>query len=154
MLLGYTLYSFYIGYGSIYWPPVQGVVKHSCVVTAQSKAISSASMHYHPRIVYEYEINGKSFTSSKIGNYLGFGNDKEMAEGIIAQYPDKATISVFYCPYFRGVSVLIPGMKQKLAHAILFFTGFIVVLSSYPVLFTENPTWFIDKVFEFVKYVT
>ena len=154
MLLSYTLYSIYTGYGSNYWSYAHGVVKHSCVVTAQSKAIANASKHYHPRIVYEYEIGGKKYIKSNIGNYIGFGNDKEFAEMVIEQYPKNSEIKVFYCPYINGVSVLIPGMKQKLAHGILLLTGFVIVLGAYPVLFTENPNWFIDKIFELVEYVT
>jgi hypothetical protein len=147
MLISYNLFSFYVGYRSAYWPSTSGRVLHSSVKVKINTTTSSKRRHYHPHVVYQYEVNNKKYTSNKIVNYLGFGNDVIYAKELINNYPENSAVKVYYCPFYKGVSILSPGMKQQLMQIILLFTGTVVVLGSSPVLFSENPYWFIEKVF-------
>lgn len=154
LLIMYTLFSFYVGYRSPHWSTISGRVVGSSVVVKTNTAISSKRKYYHPHVVYEYEINNKKYTKNKIGNYLGFGNDESYAKELIKNYLENSTVKVYYCPFYKGISILSPGMKQLPIHIILLFTGTVVVLGSSPVLFSENPYWFIEKVFGLFDHVT
>jgi hypothetical protein len=131
-----------------------GVVKHSCVLIKTNKSSSHKNKHYHPAVIYEYEVKNIKYTNNKIGNYLGFGNDEEFASELISHYPEGARAKVYYWPAFPKVSFLSPGMKQILANYILLFTGVILILGSFSTLFTNNPSWFIEKIFGIIDYVT
>jgi hypothetical protein len=150
----YSLFNIYIGYSSVHWPYVVGLVKHSCVQIRVNKASSSKNKHYHPTVVYEYEVESKKYTNNKVGNFLGFGNDEEFANQLISRYPEGGKVKVYYWPVFPKVSFLSPGMKQALASYIFLLTGVILILASFPTLFTDNPYWFIEKIFGIVNHVT
>lgn len=150
----YAVYGFYVGYSSAAWPQTTGKVKHSSVVVKTNTASSSKTRYYHPSIIYEYTVDSVIYNSRKIGNYIGFGNDKQFAEKIVNQYPENSEIRVFYCPAFPRTSVLIPGMKQGIEHCILLFTGIIIVLGSAPVLFSDDPNWFVDKIWAVIDFIT
>ncbi len=130
-----------------------GVVKHSCVLIKINKASSSTYKHYHPVVVYEYEVKNTKYTNNKIGNYLGFGNNEEFAKELISNYPEGARAKVYYWPALPKVSYLFPGMKQILANYILLFAGVIIMLGSFQTLVTNNPYWFIEKIFGIIEYV-
>jgi len=105
-------------------------------------------------VVYEYEVKNKMYKSKTIGNFVGFSNDQKYAENLIKNYPEKSEIKVFYCPFYPGYSVLLSEMQQTAAHYILLFTGVVVSLGSAPVLFSDNPYWFVDIIWQFIDIVT
>lgn len=146
LLVAYSLFNIYLGYASTKWPYVFGKTIHSSVVVRVNSA-SSSKKRYHPAVVYEYEVKGKKYTSNKIGNYIGFGNDEKFANELVSCYPEGDNVKTYYWPLFPRVSFLSPGMKQLAANYILLFTGGIVVLGSFPALFTDNPYWFIERIF-------
>ncbi|MEN8188429.1 MAG: DUF3592 domain-containing protein [Thermodesulfobacteriota bacterium] len=150
LFIGYTLSSVYVGYRSRYWPFIMGRIKDSTVATRTTTA--SSSKHYHPAVVYSYKVRNKRYSNNKIGNYVGFGNDENFAKGLISKYPQGSEVKVYYCPLYPRVSVLAPGMNQRLVHVILLFTGTVVVSGTFPALFTENPSWFLEKIFGVIDY--
>jgi hypothetical protein len=107
-----------VGYRSKYWPFINGCVKHSRVLVRVNKASSSKNKHYHPNIIYEYEVGNKKYMNNKVGNYIGFANDEEFANELVRNYPEGNTVKVYYWPIFPKVSLLLPGMKQGLANFI------------------------------------
>jgi len=123
-------------------------------MTKINTASSSKNKHYHPLVWYEYKLKNKLYKSKTIGNFIGFGNNKAYAESLIKDFPENSEIKVFYCPLYPGVSVLLPEMQQTAAHYILLFTGIVVVLGSAPVLFSDNPYFFVDKIWQLIDIVT
>lgn len=149
----YVIFEFYVGYGSPAWPQTGGKVIYSGVIVKTNTASSSKNKHYHPKVNYEYTVDSVTYHSNKIGNYLGFGNDRQFAEDIVKDYPGNSEIRVFYSPFFHRISVLRPGMKQLLAHCLLLFVGIIITLASAPALFSDNPSWFADKIWKLVDLI-
>lgn len=150
----YALFNFYVGYSSKNWPTTGGKVIHASVITKTNKAISSKNKHYHPVVWYEYKLKNKVYKSKTIGNFVGFGNNKVYAENLIKDYPENSEIKVFYCPLYPGVAVLLPEMQQTAAHYLLLFTGVFIILGSAPVLFSDNPYWFVDKLWQLIDIFT
>ena len=150
LLILVILVSAFVGYTSSSWPTASGKVVCAFVQARKNKHSSSKTRYYHPIVNYEYHINGKKYCSNRIGNYLAFGNNKKIADEIISRFNTGKDIRVYYFPAFAGWSVLVPGMNQKLIHFILLFTGIIIVLGTIPVLFTNNPYAFIDRLFGIV----
>jgi len=150
----YALFNLYIGYRSKYWPIAVGTVLMSCVVIKTNKASSSNNKHYHPMVMYKYEVQNKIYKSKTIGNFVGFGNDQKYADSLIKNYQEKSEVKVFYCPFYPGFSVLLPEMQQTAAHYILLFTGVVILLGSAPVLFSDNPYWFVDKIWQLIDIIT
>lgn len=153
-ILLYVLFNFYVGYGSKYWPVAQGRVLSSGVLTKTNTTISRNNKHHHPFVRYEYEVNNKNYQSRVLGTFVGFGNDKGYAESLIKDFHEQSEVKVFYCPFYAGISVLLPGMKQLAAHYILLFAGAIILLGTIPVLFSDNHYWFVDKIWWLVDIVT
>jgi hypothetical protein len=150
LLILVILVSAFAGFTSASWPTASGKVISAFVQTRKNKHSSSKTRYYHPIVNYEYHVNGKRFYSNRIGNFLAFGNNKKLANEIVSQFSAEKDIRVYYFPFFTRWSVLMPGMHQKLVHIILLITGIIIVLGAIPVLFTNNPYGFIDKLFDFI----
>ena len=150
----YVLYSIYIGYSSKYWPFVMGRVIYSGVLALTNRHSSSNNKHYHPIVKYEYTIGSRTYQSKVIGNYIGFGNDKEFAQQVVGKFPENSEMKLYFCPWFPSRSVLLPGMKQLLVHCLMLFTGITMMLGSATTLFIDNPYWFVDKLFKVIDIFT
>ena len=135
---------------SKYWPSVTGKVLDSRILVKTNTAIGNKNRYYHPTVTYEFKVKNKNYKSKLLGNFIGFGNDENYAERLIKDFPESSEVKVFYCPYYPGISVIIPGMKQKVANYLLLFTGLITLLGSSPVLFSDYPYWFVDRIWEIV----
>jgi hypothetical protein len=147
LLILFILTSAVAGYTSVKWPTTTGKVISACVQARKNRHSSSKTRFYHPIVHYEYHIKGKKYYSSKIGNYIVFGNDKKRADEIVSQFSAGKEVTVYYFPAIIRWSVLIPGMHQKLIHIFLLLIAIILVLGTIPVLFTDNPYGFIDALF-------
>jgi hypothetical protein len=52
---------------------------------------------YYPEVTYEYQVDGTTYTSSKI-NVIMFGSDISYAQGVLNRYPIGSTVDVHYNP--------------------------------------------------------
>jgi hypothetical protein len=153
LLAVYSLFNIFVGYGSMRWPHVLGRIKRSRVVINGHMTPGSSYRYFHPAVVYEYEVGNRKFTNNRIGNYLGFGNDEALATEITHRYAEGDEVKVYYWPAFPNVALLSPGMKQALGNYVLLLTGVLLMLGSFPALFTDDPYWFVEKIFGIVEYI-
>lgn len=83
------------------WPAVEGVIIAS---TLEPSSDGENSV----RIVYQYTVNGHSFTSSQF-SYTGLSNAPPAQKRRIAQYPRGRRVPVFYDPQKPSRAVLERG---------------------------------------------
>lgn len=99
---------------SVDWPACLGEVTASSVErrsSAESKTRKSTT--YHARIRYAYDVDGSTFSGSRVayGDY-GAGN-RSHAERIVERYPEGKDVTVYYMPEDPEESLLEPGLKGQ-----------------------------------------
>ncbi|QDU77337.1 hypothetical protein Pan97_44040 [Bremerella volcania] len=91
------------------WPTVMGTVTVSQVESSGPKDDRS----YYPEVKYQYDVEGKSYTSDRINFDLAGTRSsirQEMTD-VVDQYPAGADVKVFYDPSDPSQSCLEPGVK-------------------------------------------
>jgi hypothetical protein len=90
------------------WPSVRGIIRQAEV---RRETDRKGLRYFGAQIVYDYEINGLVYTSSKVsfGDYSS-GNPAH-ADEIVAQYPVGAQVRVYYDPAAPRVAVLETGIR-------------------------------------------
>lgn len=95
------------------WPSVEGIIVQSEVDEWRKRNKKSKFPKYittyDPEIRYEYEIDGKSYTNSKIDFRSHDRYRSNYAKGIVAKYPVGKKVEVFYDPSSPVRSVLETG---------------------------------------------
>ena len=88
------------------WSTVQGVVQDSELSIRHARSSSgTSSTQYRPKITFQYQVNGQSFSNDSIG--FGDGNmSRKKAEEKLAEYPKGAMVMVHYDPEDAAKSVL------------------------------------------------
>jgi hypothetical protein len=88
------------------WSTVQGVVQDSELSIRHARSSSgTSSTQYRPKITFQYQVNGQSFSNDSIG--FGDGNmSRKKAEEKLAEYPKGALVMVHYDPEDAAKSVL------------------------------------------------
>ncbi len=110
----------YWGYGMLQeakasenWPSVTGTILSSDVSSHRSTSGSGSkkktSTVYEASISYKYEVDGKSYTSSRItaGDYSS--SSSKRAYRMVNKYPKGSNATVYYNPDEPYISVLEPG---------------------------------------------
>lgn len=83
------------------WQTVKGIVLQSGI--AGERAL-------RPQVIYQYEVNGTSYTGESDLGAPPFGNKRkrlEAAEKIVAEYPEGKAVTVYYNPEQPSHSTLI-----------------------------------------------
>jgi hypothetical protein len=129
--------SLYAGARPNSWPTTTGKVLSSRVTHLQEKLLTRGpGFHfYRPQVGYEYSVGDKTYRSIRLGNFLGFGNNPQLANDIIARFPENQAATVYYHPFFSGLSALIPGVQQLGMHILMLLFGATLTLISGVVLF-------------------
>lgn len=95
------------------WPTVQGKVTSSGVSVRKSTSGSGSkkrtSTVYEPSVIYDYTVNGKSYTSHRITAGDFSSSSSKRAHRIVNKYPAGSTATVYYNPDEPYQSVLEPG---------------------------------------------
>ncbi|HZK61325.1 MAG TPA: DUF3592 domain-containing protein [Anaerovoracaceae bacterium] len=107
------------------WPTVPGTITRSNVDIWRS----DGKTHYQPDIAYNYAVDGKKYSSSKIT--VGdppLDNNVTLAKRLQAEYPAGKEVVVYYDPELPESSALKPGTKTgdyllAAIAAIFFFVG-------------------------------
>ena len=119
------------GDASSSWPHVEGVISVS-EVTSEGTHVESTS-RYHTKIIYDYVVENKTFTSDRLDFRLGGHTyDRVEARAIVAQYPKGKKIAVYYKPEDPSLSCLEPGLRVGGAFSVgigCILIGIIVVAS-------------------------
>ena len=90
------------------WPTTTGVVRGQDVSTSSSS--QGGSTTHHPKLRYEYEVEGDTYVSSRIavGSGPSFGS-RSGAREWLEDYPEGSEVTVRYNPRRPDRSVLEPG---------------------------------------------
>lgn len=123
------------GKGSRDWPSVQGVMVKS---TFEEKQLGS-SVFFTPEFSYSYEVEGKTHTSERLQFGFRRADTREMADELIAAYPEGAEVAVHYNPNRHGMATLRIGLFEAdhayvglgIGICILVF-GFVMIWLSLP----------------------
>jgi len=116
---------------SMSWPMVQGTITKSEIDIWRSDGIT----HYQPDIVYDYTVDGKNYSSSKITvGDQSLDNSTSPAKSIRQKYPVDKQVEVYYDPELPASSALKRGIEKDdlvLAAITLLFLviGLLVVFS-------------------------
>lgn len=88
------------------WPTVSGRVLNSSLIRTARRGTSGGGS-YVPMIVYEYQVDGKVYRSNRysFGSQIGTGFSG-IASRVVDQYPEGATIDVYYNPDNPSEAVL------------------------------------------------
>jgi hypothetical protein len=100
---------------SYQWPATDGTV---VTLVPKSWQNDEGRTKYYGRVLYKYEVEGKSYTSDLTGFFPGWKRDDEAtALADVSQYRRGDKVTVFYDPKHPGVGVIekgIPPLTQKL----------------------------------------
>jgi hypothetical protein len=106
---------------SLSWPSTDGEIAHSAVLyQTDTTATTNGTATYKADISYRYKVNGANYSSSRI-SLADFASTPGRAQSIVARYPDKSTVRVYYNPANRAESVLEPGNAGGIN--LLYFIG-------------------------------
>jgi len=102
------------------------------VVTSHLKYTKNSSKKY--KVVYEFSVAGKQYTSTKV-NFRA--NYTDVAELIVAKYPEGNLVTVYYSEFNPSFSVL-EKSKPDLWLVMQFFSSFVLVLFAIQFFLPSN----------------
>ena len=101
---------------SVAWRPVQARILSSRVTreTSSRSDVDDAIpiTYYFPEVVYEYDVEGLTYTSNKI-LFLTVNCRRVEAEETVARYPAGAQVTAWVDPRQPRRAVLEPGLRGK-----------------------------------------
>lgn len=109
---------------SLAWPSVPGVVRESKVAAKADDIGRSASSGrwtkdstpryvYQAAVAYEYEVNGKKYSGTRIAVGDLWRGDRSVVVEIVGRYPCGCSVSVFHDPENPSACVLEPGVRGQ-----------------------------------------
>ena len=103
------------GKASERWPAVSGTVLSSTVESKfsqdqRSNSRTSQSTTYHPKVTYEYRVDGQKHSSDQLGLSAWGSSNTDHALSVVAKYPVGSSVTVHYNPEHPAKSVLEPGV--------------------------------------------
>lgn len=96
---------------SLQWPVAHGRVIHSEFVQRKeiTKATERDRFTYRPEIRYEYEVNGRVWTASRVSFGDAGSSDFALAQEVVARYPVGTAVKVAYRAEDPASACLEPG---------------------------------------------
>lgn len=109
------LRTLYYGSESESWPSTTGRIQSSEMdyTAPPKKEQEERSGSYHAEIVYEFKVQGMTYTGDKIA-FGGYGEtDQEYVQGLLERFPKGSLVRVYYKEDNPEVCVLEPGLKSE-----------------------------------------
>lgn len=100
-------------FGSMSWPTVKGSIVSSSVGSRWNPAGVKGFDSYYPVIIYQYEVDGKTYKNSRV-SFDRKSSNRRWAKQIVAQYPEGHTALIYYQGDDPQNSVLEPGASLSL----------------------------------------
>jgi Protein of unknown function (DUF3592) len=94
---------------SISWPKTNGVILESTVQSEWAGAGGSRIFVVCPKVTYEYQVEGKKYTSSQLALIERNSADENLARRKAEKYSPGQQVEVFYNPRKPGFAVLAVG---------------------------------------------
>jgi hypothetical protein len=103
------------------WPKTNGVIIES---TIQSEWVRSGSGRIYvvcPKVIYEYQVDGKNYTSSQLALIEHNSADENLARGKAEKYSPRQYVEVYYNPRKPSFAVLEMGgsSDDRLSYGII-----------------------------------
>lgn len=119
ILVGFGVYNIYQANASEKWPTTTGEIVSSDVKRHAGEASKpnrrgGQSTTYSPDILFEYDIEGETYTSSKVAFGGVSFNDRADAQRIVDNYPVGKQVTVYYNPKAPDIAVLEVGMSDTI----------------------------------------
>ncbi len=99
-----------MGTASSKWPSVKGTIKKCEPIRFSSNKKNSSSSVYHARVVYEFTVDGKTFTGDRYSYGEPTQGSYSSADNAKRQFPQGNDIKVYYAPDDPRESVLEAGI--------------------------------------------
>ena len=125
------------------WPYVTGLVLDSGVERRQHRSrvrpgTGRTSIIYYPKVIYQYSVQGTSYSGDRI-EYGTLGKDNPAhAERIVENYPKGKYVRVYYMPGQVTESILVPGITLstwfRMGFGFAFFSFGMLVLYAQTIL--------------------
>lgn len=116
---------------SVNWPSAAGKILSSEQekrTSTEGKGNSKKSKTYYVAVInYEYQVDGKIYTSNRIGFH---GQSDVCSNALVNKYPKGKSVSVFYCPKNPEEAVLETGVKNE-GYFFPVFGGFIILFGLF-----------------------
>ena len=104
IVAGFGVRSYQRARASTAWPFAEGTI-------TESKVVPGSEGTLHPRIAYEYRVNGQSYQGARLNvAHKNFGTTGTYAQTRVDRYPMGARVQVFYNPAKPAQSALEPGV--------------------------------------------
>ena len=106
------------------WPSTQGTISSS-YIREQTRRDSKrhTSITYFPRVLYQYKVDGRHYTSHRIEFGGESGGMKRMAKKVVDRYPSGKKVTVYYNPQDPKYGVLEAGFTWS--SLIVFLAGIV-----------------------------
>ncbi len=119
------------------WPRTQGTITSSSI-SEQTRRDSSTRRNkttYYPRVLYEYQVKGRHYTSHRIEFGGESGGMKWMAKRVVDKYPSGKKVTVYYKPQDPQYGILEAGFTWKSLFILLagmaFFAAGVLCFKTY-----------------------
>lgn len=105
------------------WPSTKGTVTSSSISeqTRRDTSTRRTTTTYFPRVLYEYQVKGRHYTSHRIEFGGDSGGMKRMAKKVVDKYPSGKKVTVHYNPQDPQYGVLEAGFTWS--SLIVFLAG-------------------------------
>lgn len=120
-------------YKSSDWLSVEGKVLSSKVGSIDASGSTRKNPVPIARVEYVYEVDGISYTSSRISHNDYGSNIKGQQQKIVDRYPQDSTVKVFYSPIKPSSSIL--EKRVPIASYLTIGMGVIFILVGYFFIF-------------------
>lgn len=115
----YMTYGFYLSYqkqrdASVSYEPVSARILSTQVESTShgTPRTSGSTRVYQPHILYEYEVNGRTYRSHKYSYTFGVYGSAEEAQAVIDRYPVGSEQTVYFNPDEPATAVLRKSSPQ------------------------------------------
>jgi len=136
-----ALAAIYVGLSTKHWPTTTGKILVSDVLVRNYYGEPTTSKFYRPWIEYEYRVDGKTYRSKRLGNFLFFFGNEEFAKRMVARFTRDSEVKVYYHRRFRALAALIPDIQQTGWLALFLTVGIVISISVGQQIFLEHPLW-------------
>ena len=99
-----------MGTASSKWPSTKGTIKKCEPIRSSSNKKNSSSVVYHARVVYEFTVDGKTFTGDRYSYGEPTQGSYSSADNAKRQFPQGNDIKIYYDPDDPRESVLEAGI--------------------------------------------
>lgn len=122
---------------STHWPHTEGQIVSSKMASRHRSrgGLAHGRTGYGPKILYEYKVNGNTYTSNRI-HFVRTFSSMSSASRRLSEYPVGKQVLVYYNPHEASKAVLEPGLSLSAGSPL--FLGLLMILLCSMAFFIVN----------------